>query len=86
MAEFKKAIVKRNGITVKDLIDICTENEISLNTQISVMGYVGHTLVHIATDNKLITLDEVNLMCDDCDLDKCDDCPYLKEGDNNDCS
>ena len=56
-----------NGMTVQDLIDICKNNNLPMSTKISVMGITDNIVANIKADNTIITLDEENFVCNDCD-------------------
>ena len=79
--EYRKAIVMQNGITVQDLVDICKRNNLPISTRISAMGVDGHILVNIASNNEYITLDEENLVCNECNCN-CDHCPHREDNNN----
>ena len=54
----KKLIKVNNGITVKDLVDICDKYGISMNTEISIMGAETRYIIIDST----IMLDERNCL------------------------
>jgi hypothetical protein len=68
LISIKKRIV-RDKLTIQDLVDICNNENVSLDTPISIMG-VDYSIIVSITDDHIL-LDET--CCNECD-GNCDNC------------
>ena len=68
-----KRVIQKETLTVESLVKFCKEENLPLTTKLSIMGDDHDLYVHLEDDNSII-LDEVNLACDDCDKDSCNNC------------